>query len=96
MRYCKALIYSFIASIELFSGFQNCEKSDTSEVYEYKPNGKGSWKSGVALPSELRESSIKDHCVVRYNFKIVVDFTIVDISKGSDSVSQGTPYVEDG
>jgi len=39
--------------------------SDSTEVYDFRPEGKGRWRKGPPLPPELRDTGIQGHCIVR-------------------------------
>lgn len=43
---------------------KNDEALRSTEIYDYKPNGKGRWKAGPNLPSDL-VGGLESHCSVR-------------------------------
>ena len=43
------------------------DNSVTTEVYEYRPEGNGLWRSGYELPGLLRDFGIQSQCVLQIN-----------------------------
>ena len=43
---------------------KNDEALRSTEIYDYKPNGKGRWKTGPNIPSDL-VGGLESHCSVR-------------------------------
>ena len=41
------------------------DKADSTEVYQYRPNGKGKWTISIPLPRDYRDTGIERHCTVR-------------------------------
>ena len=40
----------------------------STEIYEYKPKGKGKWRKGPKIPRDL-PGGLESHCSVRYNIR---------------------------
>jgi hypothetical protein len=45
-------------------GETNDQALRSTEIYEYKPKGKGRWKTGPNIPNDL-VGGLESHCTVR-------------------------------
>ncbi len=49
----------------VLGGTADNNASDSTEVYDYRPKGAGTWRKGHALPPDYRDTGIESHCTVR-------------------------------
>ena len=65
-RFYASSVLNKDGNLWVLGGTAQDKASDTSEVYEYKPRGEGTWRKGPPLPADYRDTGIESHCTVRY------------------------------
>ena len=64
-RYRASSVLNKNGDMWVLGGTSGNLSSDSTEVYEYKAGGKGTWRKGHPLPPDYRDSGIESHCTVR-------------------------------
>ena len=64
-RFYASSVLDENGDIWVLGGTAENNQSDSTEVYVYKPKGEGSWRKGVPLPQDFRDTGIESHCTVR-------------------------------
>ena len=69
-RYRASAVLNQEGDIWVFGGVSANTSSRSTEVYKYRPNGKGEWRKGEPLPETFRDTGIESHCTIRYFNKL--------------------------
>jgi hypothetical protein len=65
-RFYASSVLNKDGNLWVLGGTAEDKASDTTEVYEYRPKGEGTWRTGPPLPDDYRDTGIESHCTVRY------------------------------
>ena len=64
----------------MIGGSSDKDEDMSTEIYKYKPKGKGGWKKGPTFPMGYGFSGIDSQCTVKYDilrsFRINCDYTL--------------------
>lgn len=66
-RYGAASVIDEKGNLWVLGGTYDSKSADSTEVYQYSPNGQGNWQQGYPLPGVLRDTGLDSHCAVRLN-----------------------------
>ena len=69
-RYRASAVLNRDGDIWVFGGVSANKSSRGTEVYNYLPNGYGTWTKGQPLPETFRDTGVESHCTIRYLHKL--------------------------
>lgn len=66
-RHGAASVIDENGNLWVLGGTYDSKSADSTEIYDYKSNGRGTWKQSYPLPGVLRDTGLDSHCAVRIN-----------------------------